>query len=112
MYQSKIQSEETDRLFEAMLSLKSVEEFYQFFDDLCTIGEIRAMTQRLQVAQMLRNNVTFAQIYEQTGVSSGTITRVNRCLSYGAGGYELALERLAPRDVPSASDESVSPATR
>ena len=93
MYESKMKSEETDRLFQAMLSLQNEEECYRFFDDLCTIGEIQAMTQRLEVARLLRAGKTFTQISEETGVSSATITRVNKCISYGAGGYELALDR-------------------
>ena len=94
MYQSKMKSEETDSLYKAILSLKTGEECYRFFDDLCTISEIRAMSQRLQVAQMLREGRTFTQISEETGVSSATITRVNRCLSYGADGYRTVLDRL------------------
>lgn len=93
MYESKMKSAETDRLFEAILSLKTEEECYRFFDDLCTIGELQAMTQRLQVARLLREGKTFTHISEETGVSSATITRVNKCLSYGTGGYELALDR-------------------
>jgi len=97
MYNSKMRSEEADRLFEAILSLRDTEECYRFFDDLCTFSEIRAMAQRLQVAQMLREGKTFVQIAEQTGVSSATITRVNKCISYGADGYELVLERLGEK---------------
>jgi len=97
MYNSKMRSEEADRLFEAILSLRDTEECYRFFDDLCTFSEIRAMAQRLQVAQMLREGKTFVQIAEQTGVSSATITRVNKCISYGADGYALVLERLGEK---------------
>ena len=93
MYESKMKSAETDRLFDAILSLKSEEECYRFFDDLCTIGELQAMTQRLQVARLVREGKTFTQISDETGVSSATITRVNKCLAYGTGGYELALNR-------------------
>ena len=93
MYESKMKSAETDRLFQAVLSLRTEEDCYRFFDDLCTIGELQAMTQRLQVARLLREGKTFTQISEETGVSSGTITRVNKCIAYGAGGYALALER-------------------
>lgn len=94
MYQSKMKSEEVDRLFEALLSLRDEEECYRFFDDLCTFSEIRAMAQRLQVAQMLKQGKTFVQIAEQTGVSSATITRVNKCVGYGSDGYKLVLERM------------------
>ena len=93
MYESKMQSPETDRLYDAILSLKSREACYRFFDDLCTFSEITAMAQRLQVAQMLSEGKTFAQISAETGVSSATITRVNRCLSYGSGGYGQVLEK-------------------
>ena len=93
MYESKMKSAETDRLFDAILSLKTEEECYRFFDDLCTIGELQAMTQRLEVARLLREGKTFTQISEETGVSSATITRVNKCISYGSGGYKLALDR-------------------
>lgn len=92
MYESKMQSPETDRLFDTILALKDREACYRFFDDLCTYSEISAMTQRLQVAQMLSEGKTFSQISAETGVSSATITRVNKCLSYGSGGYKAALE--------------------
>lgn len=93
MYESKMQSPETDRLYDAILSLKDREACYRFFDDLCTFSEITAMTQRLQVAQMLSEGKTFSQISAETGVSSATITRVNRCLSYGSGGYGRVLKK-------------------
>ena len=92
MYESKMQSPETDRLYDAILSLESREACYRFFDDLCTFSEITAMTQRLQVARMLLDGKTFSQISAETGVSSATITRVNKCLSYGSGGYAQVLE--------------------
>lgn len=92
MYESKMQSPETDRLYDAILSLESREACYRFFDDLCTFSEITAMTQRLQVARMLTEGKTFSQISAETGVSSATITRVNKCLSYGSGGYEQVLK--------------------
>jgi len=94
MYESKMKSEECDHLFEAILSLKTTEECYQFFDDLCTIGELQAMMQRYEVAKLLDEGLTFAQISADSGVSSATITRVNKCLSYGSGGYHLVLDRL------------------
>lgn len=94
MYGSKMKSEETDHLFEAILSLKNLEECYRFFDDLCTFSEIQAMTQRLQVAEMLEAGSTFSQISKEIGVSSATITRVNKCLGYGADGYKIILARL------------------
>lgn len=93
MYRSKIESPMVDALYDALLQLKSREDFYRFFDDLCTVGEIQSMAQRLMVAGRLRDGETFAQISEQTGVSSATITRVNKCLGYGSGGYDLVLEK-------------------
>ncbi len=98
MYESKMKSNETGRLFEAILSLQSVEECYRFFDDLCTFSEILAMTQRFQVAEELYNGKTFSQISKEIGVSSTTITRVNKCLSYGADGYKTVLDRLSGED--------------
>ncbi|MBR3561883.1 MAG: TrpR-like protein YerC/YecD [Oscillospiraceae bacterium] len=93
MYESKMKSEETDRLFEAILSLKDKEECYRFFDDLCTFGEILAMTQRFQVADELYKGSTFSNISSKISVSSTTITRVNKCLNYGAEGYKTVLDR-------------------
>ena len=93
MYESKMKSEATDHLFRAILSQKTEEECYRFFDDLCTFGEILAMTQRYQVAEELYNGKTFSAISEKIGVSSTTITRVNRCLNYGADGYRTVLDR-------------------
>ena len=94
MYESKMKSEETDRLFRAILSLKTEEECYRFFDDLCTFGEIIAMSQRYQVAEELYRGSTFSDISERLGVSSTTITRVNKSLHYGADGYRIALDRV------------------
>ena len=94
MYESKMKSEETDHLFQAILSLKTEEECYRFFDDLCTFSEILAMMQRFQVAEELYEGSTFSNISGKIGVSSTTITRVNKCLHYGADGYRVVLERL------------------
>lgn len=93
MYQSKMKSEETDHLFKAILSLRTVEECYRFFDDLCTFSEIEAMSQRFEVASLLADGKTFTQISQKIGVSSTTITRVNKCLCYGADGYKLLFDR-------------------
>lgn len=95
MYQSKLQSEAADRLFEAILSLQSVEECYRFFEDLCTVAELHALSQRMEVAMLLRGGETYTAIAEKTGASTATISRVNRCLAYGADGYETVLRRLA-----------------
>lgn len=94
MYESKMKSDKTDHLFEAIMSLKSVEECYRFFDDLCTYGEIRAMTQRFQIAEELYEGKTFSGICEKIGVSSTTVTRVNKCLHYGAEGYRAVLDKM------------------
>ena len=98
MYESKVQSPETDRLFQAILTLQSVEECYRFFDDVATIGEIFALAQRFQVAELLEQRVTYAAIAEQTGASTATVSRVSKCLAYGADGYKIALARLKEQD--------------
>lgn len=88
------QTQETDRLMDAMLALQNREEAYQLFDDLCTVKEIQDMAQRLEIAFLLRNGTKYQDVADRTGVSSATISRVNRCLQYGAGGYQLITERL------------------
>ncbi len=95
MYQSKLQSEAADHLFEAILSLKSMEECYRFFEDLCTVTELQALSQRMEVAALLRRGETYSAIAEKTGASTATISRVNRCLSYGSDGYQTVLRRLS-----------------
>lgn len=89
----KLRDEMTDKLFEAILSLSSVEECYQFFEDIATIGEIKALAQRLEVAKMLDAGMTYEDIVASTGASTATISRVKKCLNYGADGYRLVLER-------------------
>ena len=89
----KIKSENADYLFRARLTLKTVEECYAFFDDLCTVPEIKAMSQRLIVAKMLHEGEIYSDIVEQTGASTATISRVNRALNYGSDGYVLAITR-------------------
>lgn len=81
-------------LYQAILSLDSMEECQAFFQDLCTVSELRAMSQRLEVAQMLDDGMIYNDILERTGASSATISRVNRALQYGAGGYKAVLPRL------------------
>ncbi len=83
-----------DMLFEAILSLKDIEECHEFFEDLCTINEIISLSQRLSVAKKLQEGKTFNVITTETGASSATIGRVNKCLSYGTGGYRKILDRL------------------
>ncbi len=91
-------SEEIDHLFQALLSLENVEEYYRFFEDICTIRELREMSQRLEVARQLKAGRVYADIAKDTGASTATISRVNRCLGYGAGGYALVLQRLEQSD--------------
>lgn len=91
---SKIRDELTDKLFEAILLLENVDECYNFFEDICTISEIKALAQRLEVAKMLEEKKTYTEISEKTGASTATISRVNRSLNYGADGYKTILERL------------------
>lgn len=93
-YKSKLKSEAMDFLCEAILSLKTKEECYRLFEDICTINEIKALEQRLQVAKMLKNKKTYLDIAAATGASTATISRVNRCLNYGSDGYKIVLERL------------------
>ncbi len=83
-----------DQLFESILTLQSVEECYVFFDDLCTVNELRSLAQRLEVARMLLKGHTYQQIEQETGASTATISRVKRCLNYGNDGYKLVLERI------------------
>lgn len=85
---------EMNTLFEAILSLQSAEECAMFFEDICTIKELQAMAQRLQVAELLESGRNYVEIYQNTGVSSATICRVNKCLMYGRGGYRIALDRM------------------
>lgn len=94
MFDSKLKNEQTDLLFEAILSLNSLEECYRLFEDLCTIHEIQALAQRLEVAKLLRERITYHEIAERTGASTATISRVNRCLTYGADGYNIVLDRM------------------
>ncbi len=98
MYESKLKNEQTDLLVEVILALKTPEECYRLFDDLCTIREVQDLAQRIEVAQMLRDKVTYNEIAKKTGVSTATISRVNRCLAYGSGGYQLVLDRLEEKD--------------
>ena len=96
---SKIgKKEKNDRLYRAILTLKTEEECYNFFQDLCTISELRSMEQRYEVATLLNEGLIYNDILERTGASSATISRVNRSLIYGTGGYEAALERMAQED--------------
>ena len=87
----------TDALFDAILSLESREECYQFFEDLCTVKEISDMAQRLEAAKLLLNGNTYDQIVKTVEISTATISRINRCIQYGSGGYRTVIERLEGR---------------
>ena len=87
-------SPEMQELFEGILSLQTVQECERFFTDICTIKELQALTQRLQVAKQLYEGRNYNEVYQDTGVSSATICRVNKCLNYGDGGYKTVLDRL------------------
>ena len=89
-----INKELTDKLFKAILNLENEDECYKFFEDLCTISELRAMEQRFQVAQMLDEGRIYSDIARETGASTATISRVNKCLTYGSDGYRTALDRM------------------
>jgi len=94
---SKIQSKDIDRLFEAILTLETVEECYKFFEDACTVKELQDIAQRLKAAEMLKNGENYNVVSRETGMSTATISRVNKCLGYGGGGYETVIERLKGR---------------
>ena len=87
-------SEQTELLVQALLALRSPEECYHLLEDLCTIHEVQALSQRLEVARLLRKHITYQEIAGETGASTATISRVNRCLIYGAGGYTTVLDRM------------------
>ena len=90
----KIRTEAVDYLFDAILSLKDKEEGYTFFEDICTINELLSLSQRFEVAKMLREQTTYLEIAEKTGASTATISRVNRSLYYGNDGYDMVFERM------------------
>lgn len=97
-FKSKFESDEMNFLFDAILTLKDREECYKFFEDICTINEIKALEQRLHVAKMLKQGRTYLDIAGVTGASTATISRVNRSLNYGSDGYNLVFERIEWRD--------------
>ena len=90
----RIKKERTDEMYEAILTLKNVDECKKFFDDLCTVTELQAMEQRFQVAVLLHQGLIYNDILEKTGASSATISRVNRSLQYGADGYAVVFDRM------------------
>ncbi|WP_411676696.1 YerC/YecD family TrpR-related protein [Caproicibacter sp.] len=91
---SKLKDDSVDFLFSAILTLKTPEECYAFFEDLCTVPEIKAMSQRLWVAHMLSNKKVYSDIVATTGASTATISRVNRSLHYGCDGYNMVFQKL------------------
>ena len=90
----KIRTEADDYLFSAILSLENKEECYTFFEDICTINELLSLSQRFEVAKMLREHKTYLEIADKTGASTATISRVNRSLNYGNDGYDMVFERI------------------
>ena len=92
--ESKIRDLNMEFLFQAVLKLESMEECYKFFGDLCTINELRSISQRLVVAKMLDDRKVYSDIVAQTGASTATISRVNRSLNYGNDGYRIVFDRL------------------
>ena len=95
---NKIRTDAVRHLFEAILTLENEEECFEFFEDLCTVNELLSLSQRFEVASMLKKKDTYLKIAEKTGASTATISRVNRSLQYGADGYALAFERLGVPD--------------
>ena len=93
-YESKFKREDMDELFDAVLTLEDREDCYRFFEDICTINELHAISKRLQVAKLLSQKKTYSEIEELTKASTATISRINKCLVYGAEGYQRVLERL------------------
>ena len=101
MYQSKLGNQEIDHLFEAILTLETLEDCYRFFEDLCTIHELQSLAQRMEVARQLDEKKTYSHIAESTGA----ISRVSRCLVYGADGYRRVLDRMHAAREERAGDE-------
>ena len=92
--QSKIKSDDLDLLFNSIIKLETLQECYDFFEDIATINEVKSLAQRMHVAKLLSEKKTYSEIAEITGASTATISRVNKCLNYGTGGYKTILERI------------------
>ena len=107
MHDEKIRTDMTDHLMEAVLSLENKEEAYDFFEDLCTIAELKSMSQRLEVAKMLRHGRTYQEIGKATGASTATISRVNRALVWGEDGYLKVLEKLGSKPTQQSAEDEV-----
>ena len=97
-YESKFKRPDIDELFEAVLTLKDMEDCYRFFEDICTINEIHAIAQRLQVAKLLSEKKPYNEIESTTGASTATISRINKCLVYGADGYKRVLAGMKEKN--------------
>lgn len=95
----KIKTEAVDRLFEGILTLETIEDCYTFFEDICTINELLSLSQRYEVAKMLREGRTYLEIAEKTGASTATISRVNRSLNYGNDGYDMVFSRIGKENL-------------
>ena len=93
-----IKTPAVDYLFQAIQSLQTTDECYAFFEDVCTVNEILSLAQRFEVAGLLKQGVSYAQISKETGASTATISRVNRCLTYGSNGYNTVLARLSEKE--------------
>lgn len=94
-YESKFKRTDIDELFKAILLLEDEEDCYRFFEDICTVNEIHSIAQRLQVAKLLSEKKTYSEIEELTKASTATISRINKCLVYGAEGYQRILGKMA-----------------
>ena len=101
LFEPKIRNRQTDLLVQALLSLDSTENAYRFLEDLCTIPELKSISQRLEVAEQLRKGETYSHIAEHTGASTATISRVNRALTYGADGYSRVLNMMKEQEISS-----------
>lgn len=95
-----IHTKAVDHLFQAVLSLENAEECYTFFEDICTVNELLSLSQRFEVAKMLREKRTYLEIAEKTGASTATISRVNRSLNYGNDGYDMVFSRVHIEEDP------------
>ena len=94
----RLKDPNVEMLFKAMLSLETVEECYDFFEDICTVDEVQSIAKRLCAAKMLKDGMVYNEINEKTGLSTATISRVNRSMKYGNGGYEMVFDRIKKED--------------
>ena len=92
--EKKLKDKNTDLFFDAILHLETIDESYDFFEDLCTVNELKSISQRIVVAKMLREKKVYSEIVDETGASTATVSRVNRSLQYGCGGYDLIFDRM------------------